>query len=86
MKTIWKYPLKLTDHQTIKVPEYGKPIHFGYQSYQLTVWCEVESDNSLYDIKFYIVGTGNQRPVLSTKYVGTCISHPFVWHLYWRET
>ena len=92
MKTIYKYPLELTDRQAVSMPLVSKILSVGNQNGTICVWAEVDSGaphNRVYE--FRIVGTGN--PIdFSTKpnetswpynFLGTVIMNPFVWHVYW---
>lgn len=84
MKTIWKFPLVITDRQTVPIPENGVPIHVGLDPHgNPCIWCEIPSiniDRGLLEV--FIVGTGNEMPDRAENHLGSFIQGPFVWHVY----
>lgn len=56
---IFKYPLKLTDEQTIKIPAGAVILCVQIQREYPCVWALVEEVNGLEEFKFWIYGTGN---------------------------
>jgi hypothetical protein len=93
MKTIYKYPLELTDRQAVSMPIGSKILSVDNQNGTICVWAEVDSDvphNRYYS--FRIVGTGNpidfttkpNETVRPYNFLGTVIMNPFVWHVYRR--
>ena len=83
MKTIYKYQIPITEVFILNLPAGAIPLvakEVGAYSY---LWVEVERDNLLEDVVFYIVGTGHPKPDMATKYISTIFSGIFVWHLYY---
>lgn len=66
MKTIYKYPLAITDMQTILMPKGAKVLTAQLQKGELMLWAMVDTDPILpKDARlFFIYGTGH--PVADT--------------------
>jgi len=81
---IFKYRLKVTDVQTIKLPYRAKVIKIDVQDDKLYLWAEVGHGEELVDRTFYVFGTGQPINVdpHSMKYIDTVQMPPFVWHVY----
>lgn len=82
MRTIWKFPLKITDYQWIEVPLESEILSVQSQHGQLCLWAEVDSDSSKSRWTVYVIGTGNPLPEMHGTHVGSVIMNPFVWHVY----
>lgn len=84
MQTIYKYPLEITDKQTIAIHNGAKVLHIGNQHGILTMWAEVDAaeTNPIVYETLYIVGTGNPVPDMARHHLGSAIIDPFVWHVY----
>lgn len=49
MRTIYKYPLKITDRQTLPIKGLMSALHVGLDAdQQPCIWCEVEVGERLY--------------------------------------
>ena len=85
MKTIWKYPLRIDDAQTISIPAGAQLLTVQMQG-PPTVWALVDTDADLARIEIRFVGTGNQGPdVTGFTYLGTVQERIFVWHVFYKE-
>lgn len=83
MKTIWKYPLMITDIQKIKVPMGAVPLCVGTDpSNGPCIWCEVDDQSPAIPLEVYVVGTGNPLPEDVSRYIGSIRKDPFIWHVY----
>ncbi len=83
MKTIWKFPLKISDHFKLSVPLGAGIIHVGLDPAGVAcVWCEVQPGNTPEDLDLYVIGTGNPIPSEAKQHWGSFVQGPFVWHLY----
>ena len=87
MKTIFKYPVPITDKFSMKLPEGAEILTFQAQSYssQSCIWAIVNPDAKKETRYFNIVGTGH--PIenrKSLKYIGTSLPDNgiVVWHLF----
>jgi hypothetical protein len=89
MRTIWKYPLAITDRQRVALPMGYTLLHVSAQSNTLYVWAEVDTSVAMQKtVDFYIVGTGTPVPTVkfcTVKYFGTVPMLPYVWHVYYCE-
>lgn len=86
MKTIWKYPLQVTDLQTLEIPQGAQILSAQIQSGQLTLWALVDTSNPCEKVKIEVVGTGNpiDDSFSDRKYISTVQMGPFVWHVFQR--
>jgi len=86
MKTIWKFPLELTDRQTIKMPIDAQILSVQSQGNVICLWAIVDEcdGNRLVPRTFFIAGTGNPLPCnpKSMAFIGTVQIVPFVWHVF----
>lgn len=83
MKTIWKYPLMVTDCQTVRMPQGAEILSVADQRGELCVWALVDPDADLEDRMFYIFGTGNPvSEILPWQFVGSVQQNVFVWHVF----
>lgn len=84
MKTVWKWPLVLTDAQVLPVPAGAQPLTVQMQG-PPTLWALVDTDANTRPFEVRIVGTGNRGPdVTGFTYLGTVQDRIFVWHVFWR--
>jgi len=81
-KTIWKFPLAITDRQVLPMPPGAKILSVAPQAGILTLWAEVQPDLTPTSRRVTIVGTGNPIPAHPGEFVGTAVMPPFVWHVY----
>jgi hypothetical protein len=88
MRTVWKFPVPMTETMVIAMPKGAQIVAFANQpetaygtSDSLFLWAIVDTDAPTIDRHFQIVGTGNPAPPDGV-YVGTVHMPPFVWHLF----
>ncbi len=89
MKTIYKYPLEITDTQVIKLPCKHKILSVQEQNTKLTMWVLVDSNSDEKDVTIEIYGTGN--PILTDFKRLTFIDtvqdfRGLVWHVFIKFT
>lgn len=84
MKSIWKFPIDITDEQILDVPIGWKPLTIMSQHGQLCIWAEVDV-MAKQQVIVSVLGTGNPRTGIEGEYIGSVITGPFVWHIYWRQ-
>lgn len=88
MRTVFKYPLKITDQQTISMPYGAIPVAVQFQFEQLCLWAMVDTDQGPEPRTIYIVGTGNPATCLtsSAEYLGTVqqFGGQLVWHVFYE--
>jgi hypothetical protein len=87
MKTIYKYPLEITDEQTVMMPCGSEILSAQMQHGQLHIWALVDKEaTSTVGRQVRIFGTGN--PVTldhNWKFVDSVQERIFVWHVFCRE-
>lgn len=84
MRTVYKYPLELTDSQILHLPSSAKPLSVQLQGNQLCLWADVPAGQFVVEkeVVITIVGTGHPIPPGAVNYLGTVQQGPFVWHVY----
>lgn len=84
MKTIHKYPLEISDKQTIKMPSGAKVVAIQCQNDIPCIWAEVETDNPMMNRRIHIFGTGGPIETENLKYLGTVQQYGggLVWHIF----
>ena len=83
MRTIYKYPLQITDYQTILIPEFALFTHIAMQYDKPTLWLEVDTSKPVESINILCFGTGMEIPEsMELFHLGTVIDGDFVWHFY----
>jgi len=80
MQTIYKYPLEITDRQSVWMPARAKLLTVQMQHGVLCLWAEVDTMNPDEEIAIAVYGTGN--PCAGGQYIGTAQDGPLVWHVY----
>jgi hypothetical protein len=74
MKTIYKYPLSITDYQTVKMPVRSKILTVQVQSGHLFLWAMINScEGNMAEYPVWIFGTGHEitEPEATIRYVST---------------
>ncbi len=83
MKTIFKYPLAVTDIQVLKLPKNTDVFSAQFQGDQLCVWGLVDTEAELEDREFRIFGTGQPFEVSGKfRFVDTAQQESLVWHIF----
>lgn len=62
MRTIFKYPVPITDEFAVSMPGQGHVLKVEQQGNESFMWVEVETDRPEVEYRFAVVGTGNPRP------------------------
>jgi acetyl esterase/lipase len=86
-KTIWKFPLEITDSQIIIVPACAEILTIQIQKGIPTLWCMVDPTEQKTD-KLIIIchGTGHIFPDPDELlYISTVQQESFVWHFFTKE-
>ena len=86
MRTIHKFPLKLTDDQTIELPDGAKILSVQWQMNGLMLWALVDCHNALTPRHVMIRGTGHDVPDYAVEHISTVITEcgGLVWHVFER--
>ena len=84
MKTIWKFPLQVTDEQSVMMPAGSQPLTVQIQGEQVCLWALVNPDAEKEDRTVQIFGTGHPVKVagdyISTFQMrgGALVFHAFI--------
>jgi len=83
-KRIWKYPLRVTDSQTITIPKGSEILSVQEQAGNPTLWVLVDDRLVTYSRRtFRIYGTGHALPEDPGKFIGTVqLNNARVWHVF----
>jgi hypothetical protein len=83
MNTIYKYPIEITDEQTVSMPIGAQVLSAQMQGTQLCIWALVEVGNIDCDRRVRIFGTGNTVKLDGNwKFVDSVQERIFVWHVF----
>ena len=81
MFTIWKFPLKTTGTQEIKIPQEAELLTIQVQNDEPHLWALVDTANSIESRKIDIYNTGQVLHDVNRKYIGSyqlfkgCLMH-----------
>lgn len=84
MKTIYKYPLTLSERQYIEVPVGAHFMCTQVQRGAICLWAMVNTDQQTVHYEIALVGTGTPMPHGLWQYIGTVQQGDFVWHIYYQ--
>ena len=84
---IYKYPLKITDIQTVRMPKGAKILSVQEQHGKVCVWALVDPDERIVDKTILIIGTGNPIDDIDLDdyyFLNTVQSggEPLIWHVF----
>lgn len=83
--SVWKFPLAITDTQTVMMPEGAKLLAAQMQGEQLCLWALVNPNSHRHQARtIEILGTGNQAPDVARSYISTAqqFGGKLVWHIF----
>jgi hypothetical protein len=73
MKTIWKFPVDVTDEQTVSAPAGAKWLTAQFQGRSICLWAIVDdAEPKVREYHVSIFGTGNPFDCVFGQYLGTC--------------
>lgn len=72
---IFKYPVVVTDHQVVRMPEGAKILCVQMQGASPCVWAMVDEQQASENRDVYIFGTGHPLPDIPLTYIGTFQIH-----------
>jgi hypothetical protein len=86
MTTIYKYPLSITDEQTVQLPRGAVVLTVMLQQARLCLWAEVDPQAITERRTILIFGTGHAIPsresIGALAYLSSVIDGQFVWHVF----
>ncbi len=71
MKTIWKFPLEITDHQSVSIPSISRLLTVQMQGDTPCLWALVDPDSTETTTVIAIRGTGLPITGLIGEYIAT---------------
>jgi len=82
--TIWKFPLEVTDHQSVVMPQGAHALSVGLDPQgQLCLWALVDPELDLLPLEVVIVGTGHRSYLIEhLRFLGSVVQGSFVWHVF----
>ena len=81
--TIWKFPLEITDDQSIAMPKGAILLSAMMQNGVLTLWALVQPSQPTVNRRVYVFGTGHPIPAdLALEHVATLPDRQFIWHVF----
>lgn len=88
MKTIHKFPLEITDHIEILMPEGAEFLAVAEQHGRAYIWCKVDSGHPKKRIHFELRGTGASFDGTEDIFLDTfqMYNGNMVWHLFTSTT
>ncbi|MGL5912788.1 MAG: DUF7352 domain-containing protein [Bacteroidales bacterium] len=77
MKTIYKYPIEVTNEQTIKLPKGAKILTIQTQRETPCIWAMIDkTEQETEEVELRVHGTGHDVPDSETlRYIGTFQLH-----------
>lgn len=80
---IFKYPLEVTDHQSVQMVCGADILSVGVDSHgRLCAWAMVNPGQTKHARDIWIIGTGNPMPEVPLRFLGSVTMAPFVWHIF----
>ena len=83
MKTIWKFPVEITDYQTIEMPANAQILAVQMQGSTPQLWAIVHPEAQVEKRYFRVYGTGHRVDQVGN-FIGTFQMHggSLVWHMF----
>jgi len=85
MRKIFKYPMRVTDHQEVKMKD-GIILAVQAQGKELCLWSLIDPESQETTKEFRVIGTGHPIPEddEAFKYIGTAqmFNGNLVWHVF----
>ena len=83
MKSIWKFPIEITDRQTVNMPKTATILSVQIQHGAVCMWALVDTEEPTVDRTFIVHGTGHPCICDASEYIGTfqVASGALVFHL-----
>jgi hypothetical protein len=86
--TIYKYPIKITDTQTVNLPLNAEILTVKMQGETLCLWAKVEEGNACTEERtIEVFGTGHAMSMkYNRRYIGTAqqAGGSLIWHIFER--
>ena len=85
MKTVFKYPVGVSDKISVFLPAGSKPLRFDWKDGMLCLWARVDRDSTAPDKEyvFRMAGTGHDIEDEFSEYINTAFLDELVFHFFW---
>ena len=86
MKTIYKYPIKIADHQVLNLPMGAEVLTVQTQQGKIFLWAKVDADQrETTELNIYVCGTGHRVRDETLVYLGAIqqFNGDLIWHVFW---
>lgn len=71
MKRVFKYPIEVTDVQTVDAPADWEPLSVQMQGETLCLWALIDDDQPTTSHRVFVHGTGHEVHAGADRFVGT---------------
>ena len=87
MKTIYKYPIEMSNEFNILMPKYAEVLDVQIQHGKPYIWARVNTDEPVVVTPFALRGTGHECDVTDLSHVGTfqMDGGDLIFHLFTRR-
>lgn len=88
MLTVHKFPLEVTESQTVEIPEDHRILSVDFQHGKIAMWVLLDPESEPTDCQFEVYGTGHDIPHAPNllRYIGTASQElslgPVAWHVF----
>lgn len=82
--TIWKFPLRITDENAVRMPTGARILCVQVQNDSVYLWAVCDPETPEEVRKIVIIGTGHSVDAWRDEYayIGTVQTGPLVWHVF----
>ena len=82
MRSVWKYPLKLIDEQTVTMPGEARLLSVQMQHDTPTLWAVVDTNHPTEERSIYMHGTGHPVHNQAWYFIDTFQTGQLVFHVF----
>lgn len=82
MRTIYKYPIAITEKQTMILPAGAEFLSVQVQNNNLYAWVLLDTKKPKESVNIRIYGTGHPIEDIKLKHIETIQIDSFVWHVF----
>jgi hypothetical protein len=71
MKSIWKFPIEITDEQKVFMPQTAQVLSVQVQNGTPCIWALVDTEEQIAERTFIVHGTGHPCACEASEFIGT---------------
>ena len=86
MKTIYKYPVPVTDRPTILLPDAAEILTVQVQDGNIMLWAVADPEKPIHNRRLWLYGTGHPMWGTEGRYIATVQTGKLVWHIFDEAT